>query len=348
MPEFNSNLRALNNIMADYGLAAGRRFEIDAWNALAVHFGGSGGHQFNVDALNEIISLIDGNGTFQFEIDAINEVSRVFGGRSNFAFVEDALSEISDLPVFIPSEGGGGGEYVAEAVHFDGATQLAIASLANAGGANTDKFSVAFWVRPTGESSGAFFASDPAATYGAYSYLGNSDAYVGLEDSSFTNIRSRLFGAGVSEYIWLFCISTGDMSSRKMASFTCQARNISSSNSGSDNDDIGTDPFVFSLQGLPFVFGGDTFQFAIADVADVRIMPGVSLLDESDQISAETLALFIDENGKPVDPSVATAALGAPCILFSGNATTFVTNQGTGGAFTLTGTLTNATTSPSD
>lgn len=118
MPEFNSNLRALNNIMADYGLAAGRRFEIDAWNALAVHFGGAGGHQFNIDALNEIIGLVDGNGTFQFEIDAINEVSRVFGGRSNFAFVEDALSEISDLPVFTPSEGGGGGDGALADINF--------------------------------------------------------------------------------------------------------------------------------------------------------------------------------------------------------------------------------------
>lgn len=107
MPEYNSNLRALNDILGDYGLPGGRRFEIDALNALAVHLGGAGGHQFNIGALNEIVGLVEGSGTFQFEIDAYNEISRALGGRSDFQFVEDALSEISDLP---PFEQGGGGE----------------------------------------------------------------------------------------------------------------------------------------------------------------------------------------------------------------------------------------------
>lgn len=105
MPNYNSNLSALNDILGDYGLPGGHRFEIDALNALAVHLGGTGGHQFNIGALNEIVGLVEGSGTFQFEIDAYNEISRALGGPSNFQFVEDALSEISDLPVF---EGGGG------------------------------------------------------------------------------------------------------------------------------------------------------------------------------------------------------------------------------------------------
>jgi hypothetical protein len=37
-----------------------------------------------------------------------------------------------------------------------------------------------------------------------------------------------------------------------------------------------------------------------------------------------------------------------PAVCFSGNASTFGTNKGTGGAFTTTGTLTDADTSPSD
>lgn len=100
MPEYNSNIRALNDIVVDYGLPGGHHFEIDALNAWAVHLGGSGGHQFNIDALNEIIGLVGGSGSFQFEIDAYNEISRALGGGSDFRFVEDALSEISDLPVF--------------------------------------------------------------------------------------------------------------------------------------------------------------------------------------------------------------------------------------------------------
>lgn len=58
--------------------------------------------------------------------------------------------------------------------------------------------------------------------------------------------------------------------------------------------------------------------------------------------------LFIDNGGKPVDPSVAATALGTQTLLFSGTSSSFGTNQGTGGAFTLTGTLSDAPTSPSD
>jgi hypothetical protein len=80
------------------------------------------------------------------------------------------------------------------------------------------------------------------------------------------------------------------------------------------------------------------------DMADVRVMPGV-FVDFGD---TPTRRLFIGVDGKPVDPAIATTALGAPCVLFSGDAPTFSTNQGTGGAFTLAGTLTDASTSPSD
>lgn len=57
---------------------------------------------------------------------------------------------------------------------------------------------------------------------------------------------------------------------------------------------------------------------------------------------------FIDADGKPVAPTVAIAAYGTPTVALIGNASAFLTNQGTGGAFTLTGSLTNAATSPSD
>ena len=85
----------------------------------------------------------------------------------------------------------------------------------------------------------------------------------------------------------------------------------------------------------------------VGDVADFRIAPGQNWLTGGD-ISEATRRLFIDADGKPVDPAIATAALGVPAVLFSGDASTFGAKQGTGGAFTLTGTLTDATTSPSD
>jgi hypothetical protein len=55
-------------------------------------------------------------------------------------------------------------------------------------------------------------------------------------------------------------------------------------------------------------------------------------------------------NGKPVNLGTngQTPTGTIPAMFFSGDASGFPTNQGTGGAFTLTGSLTNASTSPSD
>jgi hypothetical protein len=106
--------------------------------------------------------------------------------------------------------------------------------------------------------------------------------------------------------------------------------------------------FNIQFNGEPIYLFDDTFGDSFTgDIADLRIMPGVNLLTDGD-ISETTRRLFIDALGKPVNPAVATAALGAPSMLFSGNADTFGTNRGTGGAFTLTGSLTNAGSSPSD
>ena len=98
--------------------------------------------------------------------------------------------------------------------------------------------------------------------------------------------------------------------------------------------------------GVPFFIGTDGFgNDYIGDMADLRIMIG-QYVDFSVEANRR---LFIDASGKPVDPVTTTATLGGPgCVLFSGDATGFAVNQGTGGAFSLTGTLTNASTSPSD
>ena len=59
---------------------------------------------------------------------------------------------------------------------------------------------------------------------------------------------------------------------------------------------------------------------------------------------------FISASGRPVDigSDCSTPTGTVPAFCFSGDASNFATNQGTGGAFTTTGTLTNASTSPSN
>lgn len=77
------------------------------------------------------------------------------------------------------------------------------------------------------------------------------------------------------------------------------------------------------------------------DMADYWFAPGVSLLVNGD-IPIETRAKFIN-NGQPVAPKNFPAG-GA--VLFTGDASVFGTNRLGGGAFTTTGTFTNASTHP--
>jgi hypothetical protein len=97
------------------------------------------------------------------------------------------------------------------------------------------------------------------------------------------------------------------------------------------------------FNGKSFWFANDSFGTVITgDIADVWIAPNVSLL-VGNTIPSVNLLLFRGADGKPQNPS----GFPASAILFSGDASTFGTNQGSGGAFTTTGALTNAATSPS-
>jgi len=101
-----------------------------------------------------------------------------------------------------------------------------------------------------------------------------------------------------------------------------------------DTDATGdiTDPgdgFTIGFNGFDFVVGGFAF-----DLADFRLLPGVSLLDETGDIPLATRRMIIDGDGKPVDPAVLTAFVGATgAVLLSGDSSTFSDNQGSGGAF---------------
>lgn len=163
MPEYNSNRLALTDILGDYGLPGGYRFERQALNAWAVHLGGTGGHHFTIDALNEIAVIMGGTGGHQFDIDAYNEISGILGGRTNFEFVEDALSEISDLPVF----GGGADEGEILGSLFSDADAFATATVSATFPATGDKYDdddtfYSATITATRAVAGAMFADSDA------------------------------------------------------------------------------------------------------------------------------------------------------------------------------------------
>lgn len=231
--------------------------------------------------------------------------------------------------------GGGGEEYIADAVHLDGSTWLDIASLSAADSGN---FSYSFWYINTALSDErTFLVVDPNGDYLVYSSFkatGEALAYIFGDIAKDVTI--------VPDALWhhlLVSVETNHPAgSKKLVSYLDDVLV-----STVPDDDAGA-AFTMAWNGKQIVFGSDISGLVpVMDVADVWIAPNVSLISGA-EIPEATRRLFISAAGKPVNPS----GFPASAILFSGDATAFGTNQGSGGAATVTGTLTNAATSPSD
>ena len=228
---------------------------------------------------------------------------------------------------------GGGGSYTASAVHFDGATFLENASLTIT---NSRYFASSFWVNPTAQT-----LSDNRQIVG-----GDTAPGMGF---SFNNgqVLAILFNTGGSDSIqvgstaiisadtWFNVRTTFDTIAQTAAIYIGAAdatMNVSPSGSAVEYDLTG-----FAI-GIPDTVDDDFAM--IGDMADFWLNSNMNL---NMAVGADG-DLFYSGTGKPMNPSGFPAA----AILLSGNASTFGTNQGSGGAFTTTGTLTNASTSPSD
>ena len=256
----------------------------------------------------------------------------------------DLQSELNTIILQINAFQSGGGSYTASAVHFDGTAILTRNSLI---ATDTNILSVAGWFKDIDTSGGpaAVWVSDPDNTYDAFNAVRDA-GFAGEQEMnaievgylSITNPPFHMAGN------WHLVVASGESNNASPQPAAIFIDGVDQSS----GIGFSPDPVVFVMNALKFVFGGDpTASNTIGDFADWRIDTRTWLTDGT--ITSDTLALFRDpDTGKPVDPAVATAALGDPMILFSGDADTFGDNQGTGGAFTLTGSLTNASTSPSD
>ena len=255
----------------------------------------------------------------------------------------DLQSELNTIILQTNAFQSGGGPYIAKAVHFDGTAILTCNSLV---ATDTNILSVAGWFKDIDTSGGpaAVYVSDPDDTYDAWSAVRDAGGAgeqeinaIELGDLSVTNPATNMAGS------WHCVVASAESNHdapQPSAIFIDGVDQSAGITTGAGN-------YTFIMNALKFVFGGDpTASNTIGDFADWRIDTRTWLTDGT--IASETLALFRDGTGKPVDPAVATAMLGIPMIMFSGDASTFGGNQGTGGAFTLTGSLTNASTSPSD
>jgi len=240
---------------------------------------------------------------------------------------------------------GGGGAYVAKAVHFDG-----ISWLLSAAGVTSDSslFSFSGWFNTNGNQSAnnswAFFDFGPAAneyTTGMGSFA--PDTYIALTtiigNASGTNTLSAtspqdpaLMPINSNWHHFFGYMDANHSAGNKIIKIFYDGIDITFQVSDTNA------AFQMAFSSLPLAMPDTTDDFAnpqfTGDMADWWIAPGVLQTN---------ITIFRDPvTGKPKNPS------GFPpsAVLFSGDHTTFPVNQGTGGAFTLTGTLTDASTHP--
>lgn len=223
--------------------------------------------------------------------------------------------------------------YQFKAVHFDGATFLRNAALASpdspyvawsgwfryAAGADTydavwvsnpDIYDNGFYVDPGDQTVGVFFA--------------NSDA--GATPYGFTPTNGTIVPGG-----WLHMLIAGDTSTGKFKVYV---------------NDVDLTPVInpnaafnmlYNARSLYIANDGGT-SFYTGDMADFWWVSGVNLLDTSSPptIPVATRRRFITADGAPVDP----VNFPSSAVLLTGGLGHFDQNQGSGGAFTVTGSLT--------
>lgn len=238
--------------------------------------------------------------------------------------------------------------YHADAVHFDGLTQIHRSSF-SAGTENFYTFSCWFKVESSAVGAPALWNADPDTNEDAFCQFiaGTHNLQFYYKDDSTTKRTPRMSATVNTDFFdgnWhhiLVCM-------------TAEGHPLNASRRVVYLDDVqvsptlttnGPGPFNILVNARPFFVGNDNQgDFFVGDMADFWWDNHTNYLSGSG-FDLSFRRKFIDGGGKPVDP----VNFPTGNILFSGDSTTFSTNQGTGGTFTvISGALTDASTSPSD
>lgn len=281
-------------------------------------------------SLSEIKSILNGDSVYGFD----SNTRIVIAASKHDADDDFGSSHIDDILNLVITEN----DYTASAVHFDGATDISIASLtATDGPAIVSVFS---FLTPNSETIPTYWVSDAENTY---------ENFITGEDA--TGVVASLFGDTVNyaatsypqmEGVWHSLITAIDCSQDPIALVAYL-----------DDVLVGQPPFLdnatelttIAINGLSFRIGGDTYDdYLVGDLCNFSLRT-VNVINGSGEIDEATRRLFFNADNSPVDPAIATAELGAPLIGFFGDAADWVAQAITQG-FTINGTLTDAATHP--
>ncbi len=229
-----------------------------------------------------------------------------------------------------------------DAVTFDGSDYLTRGA-ALTGESDASSAIVSFWVRSADTNNQDIIIN---ATGSFFVYLTNTDGFVSVlgYDSAYTNGMYATGTTSIIDNLWHHVAVTFNAASSEIKIF------IDGVDEGVTTNVDGT-PGTLHFSDTDWAVGAETIgaTFLTGDLAELYFAPGQYL----DLSVGANLAKFI-AGGKPVslgaDGSTPTGT--APAIYLhiddAEAAANFATNAGTGGNFTVNGTLTTAGTSPSD
>ncbi len=280
---------------------------------------------------------------------SLQEIEAALGMSFDVAAMLDPAAALRQVQAKI--DGGGGGGYVAKAVHFSSDTIIGLNTM---GLSDTSKITIVYWMRPIDLAN-----AQDMMTIGDTTNLGNpttlqsgnfwndvTDCFLDLYPADNSNEFTVVGNAGIfvnGAWTGIFISAdTGFVAGNKKGFLYANGIDALL---GLQNDTLGA--FNIGIHnynfGLPTPLNGGFRRDVAYEYADMQVWIGEAIDPTGGNISK-----FVS-GGKPVNPSVAASAFGQQTFLFSGDATTFSTNQGSGGVCSLIGTaLTNASTSPSD
>jgi hypothetical protein len=240
------------------------------------------------------------------------------------------------------------GPYVASAVNwnFNNHPNIQISSLT---ATDSAQWSISYWINGniarTAFNGAVLFVVDPASNFEPEGWASTTAQVKFYSQNTSSNRYWETFTAPGASSGWnhfLYSVDTTNGPGSRVSAL--YINDVLTSRTTLDHD-TGSG-FNSPFSGKTFVFGDDASGFSNlnTDVADIWFAPNVSLLSMTTPGTIDTSVRrqFIDGSGKPVNPSFFPSS----AILFSGNATTFPVNQGTGGSAILTGTITNASSHP--
>lgn len=231
------------------------------------------------------------------------------------------------------------------AVHFDGSTFLARgAQLTGVSDAPTGIFS--FWVNSVSFGSSALFSDN---TFDCSIFRDAQDLQWSLFNAPGSNNKAwgdfDVNGTGfLADGLWHhYLVSWNTNFDAGSRIFIVYLDDVQNTNAPFHDSGVAYSVGYHQATDWQVGAGFDTPSMT-ADLAEFYFAPG-QFLDFTDEANRRKFS-SVDNHPVSLGASGSLPTGTAPIIYFSGDAAGFATNLGTGGAFAVTGTLTNASTNP--